>query len=158
VSEAQARRTGGELDEPLTAVEILEVLPHRYPFVLVDRVVELEPDRRIVAIKNVTLNEPYFSGHFPGHPVVPGVLLVEGIAQAGGLLLMRQVEDREDKLLYFLGIEKARFRRPVVPGDQIRYVVEVLHRRSNHCKLGGKVMVDGKVAAEAIVMSAMVDR
>lgn len=146
------------LDGPLKIAEILDVLPHRYPFLLVDRVLELVPDRRIVALKNITINEPYFAGHFPGHPVVPGVLLVEGIAQAGGLLLMRQVEDREDKLLYFMGIEKARFRRPVVPGDQVRYEVEVLHRRSSTCKLAGKVMVDGKVAAEAIVMSAMVDR
>lgn len=146
------------LDGPLKIAEILDVLPHRYPFLLVDRVVELVPDRRIVALKNITINEPYFAGHFPGHPVVPGVLLVEGIAQAGGLLLMRQVEDREDKLLYFMGIEKARFRRPVVPGDQVRYEVEVLHRRSSTCKLAGKVMVDGKVAAEAVVMSAMVDR
>lgn len=155
MSEEQATRA---LDQPLEIAEILDVLPHRYPFLLVDRVVELEPDRRIVALKNITINEPYFAGHFPGHPVVPGVLLVEGIAQAGGLLLMREVENRKDKLLYFMGIEKARFRRPVVPGDQVRYVVEVLHRRSSHCKLEGKVMVDGKVAAEAVVMSAMVDR
>lgn len=145
-------------DGPVEIAEILDVLPHRYPFLLVDRVVEVEPDRRIVALKNITINEPYFAGHFPGHPVVPGVLLVEGIAQAGGLLLMREVADRKDKLLYFMGIEKARFRRPVVPGDQVRYEVEVLHRRSSTCKLAGKVKVDGKVAAEAIVMSAMVDR
>lgn len=155
MSEQQATNA---LDEPLEIAEILDVLPHRYPFLLVDRVLELEPDRRIVALKNITINEPFFAGHFPGHPVVPGVLLVEGIAQAGGLLLMREVENRQDKLLYFMGIEKARFRRPVVPGDQIHYVVEVLHRRSSTCKLAGKVMVDGKVAAEAVVMSAMVDR
>lgn len=145
-------------DELLDIGEILTVLPHRYPFLLVDRVLELEPLTRIVAIKNVTINEPYFAGHFPGHPVVPGVLLVEGIAQAGGVLLLREVRDREDKLLYFMGIEKARFRRPVVPGDQIRYEVEVLHRRSQHCKLRGKVLVEGKVAAEAVVLSAMVER
>ena len=155
MSEEQATNS---LDGPLEIAEILGVLPHRYPFLLVDRVVELEPGRRIVALKNITINEPYFAGHFPGHPVVPGVLLVEGIAQAGGLLLMREVENRAEKLLYFMGIEKARFRRPVVPGDQVRYVVEVLHLRSSHCKLEGKVMVDGKVAAEAVIMSAMVDR
>lgn len=155
--EAATRDRGGG-DLPLDIGEILAVLPHRYPLLLVDRVLELEPEERIVAIKNVTINEPYFTGHFPGHPVVPGVLLVEGLAQAGGLLLMRSVENRESKLLYFTGIERAKFRRPVVPGDQLRYEVEVLHRRSQHCKLEGKVMVDGKVAAEAVVSSAMVDR
>lgn len=144
--------------EALDIAEILSVLPHRYPFLLVDRVLELVPDRRIVALKNITLNEPYFAGHFPGHPVVPGVLLVEGLAQAGGILFLRDVPDRHTKLVYFMGIEKARFRRPVVPGDQVRYEVDVLHRRSQHCKLEGKVLVDGKLAAEAIIMSAMVDR
>lgn len=145
------------LDE-IRIAEILDILPHRYPILLVDRVIELDPGKRIVALKNVTINEPYFAGHFPGHPVVPGVMLVEGMAQAGGVLLLRDVPDREDKLLYFIGIEKARFRRPVVPGDQVRYEVEVLHRRSSTCKLAGKVIVDGKVAAEAVILSAMVDR
>lgn len=148
----------GALDEPIRIAEILDVLPHRYPFLLVDRVEEMEPRKRIVGLKNVTINEPYFSGHFPGHPVVPGVLLIEGLAQVGGILLMRDVEDRHDKLMYFIGIEKARFRRPVVPGDQIRYEVEVLHLRRSHCKMSGKVKVDGKVAAEAVIMSALVDR
>lgn len=157
-NDAEDRETPTGYREPLDIAEILSVLPHRYPFLLVDRVVELEPDRRIVAIKNVTINEPYFNGHFPGHPVVPGVLLVEGLAQAGGILLLRDVEERDGKLLYFMGIEKARFRRPVMPGDQIRYEVEVLHRRRLHCKLDGKVRVDGQLAAEAVVMSAMVDR
>jgi 3-hydroxyacyl-[acyl-carrier-protein] dehydratase len=137
---------------------ILSVLPHRYPFLLVDRVLEVEPGRRIVALKNVTVNEPFFAGHFPGRPVVPGVLLVEGMAQAGGLLLLGDVPDRASKLLLFAGIEEAKFRRPVVPGDQIRYEVEVLRLRSTYCKLAGRVMVDGQLAAEAVISSAMVDR
>jgi beta-hydroxyacyl-ACP dehydratase FabZ len=137
---------------------ILSMLPHRYPFLLVDRVLEVESGRRIVALKNVTINEPFFNGHFPGRPVVPGVLLVEGMAQAGGLLLLRDVEDRDRKLLYFAGIEGAKFRRPVVPGDQVRYEVEVLKLRRLFCKLAAKALVDGEVAAEAVITSAMVDR
>ena len=137
---------------------ILSVLPHRYPFLLVDRVLEMEALKRVVAIKNVTFNEPCFNGHFPGRPVLPGVLLIEGMAQAGGLLLLQHVPDRSKKLLYFAGIDGAKFRRPVVPGDQVRYEVEVLRFRSVHCKLAGKVTVDGKVCAEATIHSAMVDR
>jgi beta-hydroxyacyl-ACP dehydratase FabZ len=137
---------------------ILSVLPHRYPFLLVDRVLEVEPGKRIVALKNVTINEPFFAGHFPGRPVVPGVLLVEGMAQAGGLLLLGDMPNRASKLVFFAGIEEAKFRRPVVPGDQIRYEVEVLRLRTTYCKLAGKVMVDGQLAAEAVISSAMVDR
>lgn len=137
---------------------ILSVLPHRYPILLVDRVLEIEPKKRIVAIKNVTINEPYFMGHFPGRPVVPGVLLVEGLAQAGGLLLLQDIPDRERKLIYFMGIEEAKFRRPVVPGDQVRYELEVLRLRSSYAKLAGKVLVDGQLCAEAVISSAMVDR
>jgi len=137
---------------------IQSVLPHRYPLLLVDRVLEIEPKKRIVAIKNVTVNEPCFLGHFPGRPVMPGVLLVEGLAQAGGLLLLHDMENRADKLVYFMGIEEAKFRRPVVPGDQVRYEVEVLRLRSLHCKLSGRVLVDGQLAAEAVISSAMVDR
>jgi beta-hydroxyacyl-ACP dehydratase FabZ len=136
----------------------MSVLPHRYPFLLVDRVLELVPGERVVALKNVTVNEPYFQGHFPGHPVVPGVLLVEGLAQAGGLLLLHDHEEREGKLLYFTSIEKARFRRPVVPGDQVRYEVEVVHRRPRYAKLAGRVLVGETVAADAVITSAMVDR
>lgn len=137
---------------------ILSVLPHRYPMLLVDRVLEIEPKKRIVAVKNVTINEPYFVGHFPGRPVVPGVLLVEGLAQAGGLLLLQDIPDREKKLIYFMGIEEAKFRRPVVPGDQVRYELEVLRLRSAYAKLAGKVLVDGQLSAEAVISSAMVDR
>jgi 3-hydroxyacyl-[acyl-carrier-protein] dehydratase len=137
---------------------ILSVLPHRYPLLLVDRVLEMEPKKRIVALKNVTINEQVFLGHFPGRPVMPGVLLIEGMAQAGGLLLLHDLPQREGKLLLFAGIEEAKFRRPVVPGDQIRYEVEVLRLRSTFGKVAGKVLVDGEVAAEAILSTAMVDR
>ncbi|HEY0513730.1 MAG TPA: 3-hydroxyacyl-ACP dehydratase FabZ [Thermoanaerobaculia bacterium] len=137
---------------------ILSMLPHRYPILLVDRVLEIEPRKRIVAIKNVTINEPIFLGHFPGRPVLPGVLLIEGMAQAGGLLLLSDIPNRQNKLLYFASIEEAKFRRPVVPGDQVRYEVEVLRLRSTYCKLAGKVLVDGQLAAEAVISSAMVDR
>ena len=137
---------------------VMSVLPHRYPLLLVDRVLEMEPGKRLVAIKNVTINEPFFTGHFPGRPVVPGVLLVEGMAQAGGLLLLHDLPDRDRKLLYFASIENARFRRPVVPGDQVRYEVEVLRLRTAYCKLAGKILVDGNLAAEAVITSAMVNR
>jgi beta-hydroxyacyl-ACP dehydratase FabZ len=137
---------------------IQTILPHRYPFLLVDRVLELEPKKRIVAVKNVTINEEFFLGHFPGHPVVPGVLLIEGIAQAGGILLLHDLPEREKKLLYFTAIEGAKFRRPVVPGDQVRYEIEVLRLRALYCRLSGRALVDGQLAAEAVVSSAMVDR
>lgn len=136
---------------------ILSMLPHRYPFLLVDRVLEIEPGKRIVALKNVTVNEPFFNGHFPQRRVMPGVLLIEGMAQAGGLLLLKDLPQREKKLLYFMGIESAKFRRPVVPGDQVRFEIEVLRLRTMHCKLSGKALVDGQVAAEAVISSAMVD-
>ena len=137
---------------------IMSVLPHRYPMLLVDRVLEMEPKKRIVAIKNFTVNEEFFAGHFPGHPVVPGVLLVEAMAQVGGILLMHDDPDRERKLLLFMSIERARFRKPVVPGEQVRLEAEVIRLKANHCKLSGRVLVDGQLAAEAVISSAMVDR
>jgi beta-hydroxyacyl-ACP dehydratase FabZ len=125
---------------------------------LVDRVLEIEPGKRIVAIKNVTANEEIFSGHFPGHPVMPGVFLIEGMAQAAGILVLHDDPRRDEKLIYFMSIDRARFRRPVVPGDQIRYEIEVLRMRRNHCKLSGRALVDGQVAAEAICASATIER
>ena len=137
---------------------IKSVIPHRNPLLLVDRVLEIESGRRIVAIKNVTADEEIFNGHFPGHPVLPGVFLVEGMAQTGGILLLHDDPDHQNKLLYFMSVDRARFRRPVVPGDQVRYEVEILRRRANHCKLSGKAIVDGEVAAEAVCTSAMIPR
>ena len=142
----------------IDVVEIQNILPHRYPFLLVDRILEFEPGQRIVGIKNVTINEEFFQGHFPGKPVMPGVLIVEAMAQVGGVLLLREIEDRDSKLVYFMGIDGARFRKPVVPGDQIRFEVEILKRKSSTCKLQGKAFVDGALVAEAVILSAMVDR
>jgi beta-hydroxyacyl-ACP dehydratase FabZ len=109
-------------------------------------------------LKNVTANEEFFQGHFPGKPVMPGVLIIEAMAQVGGVLLLRDVEDRQSKLVYFMGIDEARFRKPVVPGDQLRFELEVLRRKATACKLQGKAFVDGALVAEAVIMSAMVDR
>ena len=139
--------------------EIQEVLPHRYPFLLVDRIVEIELGKRVVGLKNVSINEPFFVGHFPGHPIMPGVLILEAMAQVGGFLLMRSVGARaEKKVVYFTGIERARFRRPVVPGDQIRFDVEFLQWRRQMCRMKGAALVDGKVAAEAEMSALVVDR
>ena len=137
---------------------ILERLPHRYPFLLVDRVLELEPAKRIVAVKNVSINEPFFPGHFPGAPVMPGVLIVEAMAQAGAVLLLQEVADRAGKLVYFTGIDEARFRRAVTPGDRLLLTVEVLKLRPRACKMRGVAEVDGEIAAEAVIMSALVER
>jgi 3-hydroxyacyl-[acyl-carrier-protein] dehydratase len=125
---------------------------------LIDRVIEIEPKKRIVAIKNVTANEPYFQGHFPGYPIVPGVLMVEAMAQAGGALLLTEIPDRDHKLMVFTGIERAKFRKPILPGDQVRIEVEVIVWRSNAVKLQGKAYVDGKLACEAVISCALVDR
>ncbi len=138
--------------------EIQKVLPHRYPFLLVDRIVELEPQKRIVGVKNVTVSEPWFCGHFPGYPIMPGVLIVEALAQTGGVLVLRDVPDRERKVVLFASIDEARFRRPVVPGDQLRLELEVLALRSNVCKMRARATVDGQLAAEAVIMCIIADR
>jgi len=138
--------------------DIQRILPHRYPFLLIDRVLDLTRKQRIVAIKNLTVNEPFFAGHFPGFPIMPGVLIVEAIAQAGGALLLTEIAEREGKLVFFTGIERARFRRPVVPGDQLRIEVEVLAWRMTAVRMEGKAYVGDKLAAEAIVTCRLVDR
>lgn len=137
---------------------IQDILPHRYPFLLVDRVLELEPGKSVRAIKNVTVNEEFFQGHFPGHPVMPGVLILEAMAQAGGILLTHDIPDRSEKLMYFTGVERARFRRPVVPGDQLLLEVEIRNLRRTVAKLDARTLVEGNVVAEAVLTSAMVDR
>ena len=140
------------------AVGIQKILPHRYPFLLVDTIVEMERLKRIVGLKNVSINESYFQGHFPGKPVMPGVLIIEGMAQTGGLLLLLEIPEREKKLLYFAGVDEARFRRPVVPGDQLRMEVTVLKWRLKFCKLHGVATVNGELAAEATLRCMLVDR
>ncbi len=137
---------------------ILNCIPHRYPFLLLDRVLELEAGKRIVALKNVSFNEEFFQGHFPGTPVMPGVLIVEAMAQAGAVLLLHDMQDRDSKLVYFTGIDGARFRRTVVPGDQLLLKLEVLKLRRRTCKMSCRAEVDGQIAAEAEILCALVDR
>lgn len=138
--------------------EIRKILPHREPFLLVDEVLELEERKRIVAVKHVLASEPYFAGHFPGAPVMPGVLIVEAMAQAGALLLLREVPDRESKLVFFAGIDRARFRQPVFPGDDLRLELTVLSRRITIAKMDGKAYVGDKLVAEAQLLAMLVDR
>jgi 3-hydroxyacyl-[acyl-carrier-protein] dehydratase len=136
---------------------IQKILPHRYPFLLIDGIEEMERWKRIVGIKNVTINEHFFQGHFPGKPIMPGVLIIESMAQTGGLLLLQEIPDREKKLLYFVAIDNARFRRPVVPGDQLKLEMNVVAWRGSFCKLEGRATVNGEMAAEATLMCKMVD-
>ena len=138
--------------------EIIKALPHRYPFLLVDRIIEIEPGKRIVGIKNVTINEQFFVGHFPGAPVMPAVLIIESMAQVSGVLIYKDLPEREKKLIFFTGIESAKFRHPVLPGDQLQIEMELLRRRNNFGKMNGKALVDGKLVAEAVVQFAIVDR
>src|SRR5271167_131353 len=155
VSEAAASKPALDIHD------ILKILPHRYPLLLIDRVLELKRKERIVAIKNVTINEPFFNGHFPGLPIMPGVLIVEAIAQAGGALLLTEVEDRTDKVMVFTGIERAKFRRPVSPGDQLRLEVEVKGWRAvpgvTAAKMQGIAYVGGKRVAEATVSCQLIE-
>jgi len=159
VSATQPTGTEGK-SGPLDITQIQSILPHRYPFLLIDRVLEVERKKRIVAIKNVTINEPFFAGHFPGFPIMPGVLIMEAMAQTGGVLLLTEVEDRSDKLIVFTGIEKARFRRPVVPGDQLRIEVETLSWKPGASRIAvrmdGKAYVNGKLVCDGIVSAQMV--
>jgi 3-hydroxyacyl-[acyl-carrier-protein] dehydratase len=138
--------------------DILGFLPHRYPFLLIDRIVEFEPRKRVVAIKNVTVNEPFFQGHFPGYPIMPGVLVVEAMAQAGAILMLAEIADRDKKLPVFTGIERAKFRRPVIPGDQLRMEVDVLSFKTRAGRMEGNAYVDGKLACQATLTCQIVPR
>ena len=138
--------------------EIMNLLPHRYPFLLIDRVVEFEPAKRLVAIKNVTFNEPFFQGHFPGYPIMPGVLVIEAMAQAGAIIMMANIPDRESKLAVFTGIERAKFRRPVTPGDQLRIEVDVLQFKSRLGRMEAKAFVEGKLACQATLTCSIVPK
>lgn len=146
----------------MDCAQIMEVLPHRYPFLLVDRVDEMELGQRIVATKNVTINEPFFPGHFPGHPIMPGVLIIEAMAQVGGILAYKTAESRQSgkfgrKLTYFMGIDKAKFRRPVNPGDTLRLELTLLQERAPYWKLQGRAFVDGKLVCEAELKAMLAD-
>ncbi|MGQ9602973.1 MAG: bifunctional UDP-3-O-[3-hydroxymyristoyl] N-acetylglucosamine deacetylase/3-hydroxyacyl-ACP dehydratase [bacterium] len=147
-----------EVPSSLSITEIQDMMPHRYPFLLVDRIIELEKGKKVVGIKNVTINEPFFVGHFPGHPIMPAVLIIEAMAQVGGVLLLSMVDEPKSKLVYFMAIDKAKFRRPVFPGDQIRFELEMLKLKLNTCKMKGLAFVDGNLVAEAELLSIVMDR
>ena len=138
--------------------EIMKTLPHRYPFLLVDRILEMEEKKRIVGLKNVTINEPFFQGHFPGHPIMPGVLIIEAMAQVGGILLMGQIEGYESKVVYFMSLDNVKFRRPVKPGDQLRFELDMIQIRGMVCKMHGVAKVDGEVVCEADMAAMVRDR
>ena len=138
--------------------EIMELLPHRYPFILIDRIIEIEPAKSCTALKNVTINEPYFHGHFPDQPVMPGVLILESMAQAGAFLTLNSVDNPMSKNMFFSAVEKAKFRKPIIPGDRVRVEMELLKIRMNAVKLRGNAYVDDKIVTEAIIMANIVDR
>ncbi|MGH7463465.1 MAG: 3-hydroxyacyl-ACP dehydratase FabZ, partial [Longimicrobiales bacterium] len=160
LAEALAAANSREQARPIVDIQrIMQHLPHRYPMLLVDRIIEFEAGKRIVGIKNVTINEPFFQGHYPGHPVMPGVLLIESMAQVGGLLLLDAIDNIEDKVVYFMTLDGVKFRRPVTPGDQLRFELEILQLRTHTCKMRGLGMVDGQLVVEAAEMMArIVDR
>src|SRR5438093_13607549 len=147
--------TGGSIQLDIGA--IMEIMPHRYPFLLIDRILSLE-ENRVVGIKNVTINEPFFAGHFPGHPIMPAVLIIEAMAQCGGVLLLNTVERPKDKLVYFMGINNAKFRKTVRAGDQLRFELTLLSLKSRICQMEGKAYVDGDLVAEAELLSSIVER
>ncbi|HKO22337.1 MAG TPA: bifunctional UDP-3-O-[3-hydroxymyristoyl] N-acetylglucosamine deacetylase/3-hydroxyacyl-ACP dehydratase [Candidatus Eisenbacteria bacterium] len=147
--------SGGPVQLDINAIQ--RIMPHRYPLLLVDRILSLEP-RRVVGIKNVTINEPFFNGHFPGHPIMPAVLIIEAMAQCGGVLLLNSVDRPKERLVYFMGIDNAKFRKPVRPGDQLRFELTLLRLKSRICKMEGKAYVDGDLVAEAELLSSIVDR
>jgi beta-hydroxyacyl-ACP dehydratase FabZ len=140
--------------------EIMDTIPHRYPFLLVDRILEMEMGKRVVGIKNVTINEPFFQGHFPGQPIMPGVLILEAMAQVAGVMALKSVppDQVKNKVIYFMTIDKVKFRKPVVPGDQIRFEIEVLRMRSTVVNFKGQALVDGVVTTEAEMMAMIIDR
>ncbi len=164
LQEEQSRRKPGGLRPSaregavwdITAIQ--EIMPHRYPFLLVDRIVELHEGERVVGTKNVTINEPFFVGHFPGHPIMPAVLIIEAMAQCGGVLLLNTVDHPEEKLVYFMGIDNAKFRKPVLPGDQLRFELEMIRLKARICKMRGRAYVDGELVSEADLLSTIVDR
>ena len=151
------------MNSTLNIEEIMKVLPHRYPMLLVDKIVECDGEKRIVGIKNVTVNEPFFQGHFPGHPIYPGVMIIEGMAQAGGVLAFKSMdnvsqEEIQNKVVYFMSIDKAKFRSPVTPGDQLVYKLNVIKNKGPVWQLDAKAYVDGKVVAQAELKAMIVDK
>ena len=144
----------------LTINEVMDFLPHRYPFLMIDRILEFEADKRIVGLKNVTINEPFFQGHFPGHPIMPGVLLLEAMAQTGGVMALMSLpaEEVKKKVLYFMSLDKAKFRKPVTPGDQVRFELNLLKKRGTIMSFKAVATVDGAVVAESEMMAMIVDK
>ena len=151
-------RAGRRQSVALDIGKILEIMPHRYPLLLVDRIVEVHGNQRVIGLKNVTINEPFFQGHFPGHPIMPGVLIIEAMAQVGGFLLMGAFDNPQNKVVYFMSIDNVKFRRPVVPGDQLRTELEMIQHRGRTCRMRGTAYVDGNLVAEAEFMARVVDR